>query len=61
MIETIKKVSINDTCYICRQRPVKYRISFIAREATVNLCVCDCCIKLSKEEMLELVFPNFSF
>ncbi len=55
MINTIQKININDTCYICRQRPVKYRISFTDREATVNLCVCDCCIKLSKDEMLESI------
>jgi len=51
--KTIKKININDTCYVCKERPVKYRVSFTDGEATINLCVCDRCIELSQEEMLK--------
>lgn len=45
----------NFPCFCCGSKTAKYRAKLRDNEATVNLCLCEDCIRLSDREILDAI------
>ena len=50
-ILSIKKIDIEDRCYLCDEHPVSYRVAVVIGVMEMNLCLCIEC----KVDMVERV------
>ena len=50
-ILSIKKIDIEDRCYLCDEHPVSYRVAVMIGVMQMNLCLCVEC----KTDMVERV------
>ena len=54
-VNDITEITINDTCYLCRNRQVSHRVKLTDQEdVRINLCLCPNCTSAISRGMVEL-------
>ena len=54
-VNEITEITINDTCYLCRSRPVSHRVKLIdSNEVRINVCCCLSCMSHISRGNVEL-------
>ena len=54
-VNDITEITINDTCYLCRNRPVSHRVKLTDQEdVRINLCLCPNCTSAMSRGNVEL-------
>ena len=43
-INSMEVVNVKDQCYLCRNHPVEYRVTFVnSKQVIIKLCLCVAC------------------